>query len=513
MLLDDILELNTLRAPDRPALIFADRCLSFADLHDRSLRLATALADLAAPGARIAILAENCPEYIDAYYGVPRAGMALVFLNYRLHPRELAWIINDSGATVLIVDRDYLQPLLDVRAEIPLVEHLVVIGATPGRVAGAVDYDDLIAAARPEPPNPRPGEDDIAWQIYTSGTTGRPKGAMLSHRNLFMAVLNSIASYDPLPDDRYLMPFPVCHVAGYSIPMNHLMGAVVVLMKAYEAEAFMQAIERHAITTTALAPTMFTFLLQHPRIDDYDLSSLRSIAYGAAAMPVAVLKEALDRFGPVVYSGFGMTELAGNVLVHPKAAHSRAIGGDEHLLAACGVPMPLAVVRVADDDMNELPPGEVGEIVVRGEQVLTGYWNLPEATEEAFRGGWFHTGDMAKRDEEGYFYIVDRKKDMIITGGENVYSREVEEVLYAVPGVSEAAVIGLPDTTWGERVTAVLTRREGATIDEQQVIRACRERLAGFKTPKQVVFVDEIPKNVSGKVLKRELRERLARPQ
>jgi acyl-CoA synthetase (AMP-forming)/AMP-acid ligase II len=205
-----------------------------------------------------------------------------------------------------------------------------------------------------------------------------------------------------------------------------------------------------------------------------------------------------------------MTELGGNVLVHSKAAHVRATEGDEHLLAACGVPMPLAAVRVVDDDMNELPPGEVGEIVVRGEQVLTGYWNLPEATEEAFRGGWFHTGDMAQRDEEGYFHIVDRKKDMIITGGENVYSREVEEVLYAVPGVSEAAVVGLPDPTWGERVTAVLTRREGASIDEQEVIRACRERLAGFKTPKQVVFVDEIPKNVSGKILKRELRERLA---
>ena len=337
---------------------------------------------------------------------------------------------------------------------------------------------------------------------------------MLSHRNLFMSVLNSIASYDPSPDDRYLMPFPVCHVAGYSIPMNHLMGAVVVLMKAYEAEAFMQAIERQAITTTALAPTMFTFLLQHPRIDDYDLSSLRSIAYGAAAMPVAVLKEALDRFGPVVYSGFGMTELAGNVLVHPKAAHIRATGGDEHLLAACGMPMPLAVVRVVDDDMRRAPARrgrrDRGHAASRSSPA-TG--TCPRPPKRPSAEGWFHTGDMAKRDEEGYFYIVDRKKDMIITGGENVYSREVEEVLYAVPGVSEAAVIGLPDTTWGERVTAVLTRREGATIDEQQVIRACRERLAGFKTPKQVVFVDEIPKNVSGKVLKRELRERLARPQ
>jgi len=249
------------------------------------------------------------------------------------------------------------------------------------------------------------------------------------------------------------------------------------------------------------------FLLQHPKIDEYDLSSLRSIGYGAAAMPVEVLKAAIKRFGPVVWSGFGMTELGGNVLVHPIAAHIRAINGEEHLLAACGVPMALAVVKVVDEDMNELAPGEVGEIIVRGEQILQGYWNRPEASEEAFRGGWFHTGDMAHRDAEGNFYIVDRKKDMIITGGENVYSREVEEVLYAHPAVSEAAVIGLPDPTWGERVTAVVALRAGAEATDKEIMAVCRDRLAGFKTPKQVLFVDELPKNVSGKILKRELRE------
>ena len=264
--------------------------------------------------------------------------------------------------------------------------------------------------------------------IYTSGTTGFPKGAMLTHRNLVTAVVESVIEYQPMPDERNLLAFPLCHVAGYTVPVNHLRGGLVVLMRAYEPELFMQLVERHRITATGLAPTMLNFLLQHPKIDQFDLSALRNIGYGAAAMPVEVLKRAIDRFGPIVYSGFGMTELGGNVLTFTKEAHIRAINGEEHLLASCGTPMCLADVKVVDDHMVECAPGVVGEIVIRGEQVLQGYWRNEEGTQAAFADGWFHTGDMARRDEEGFFYIVDRKKDMIITGGENVYSREVEEV-------------------------------------------------------------------------------------
>ena len=316
--------------------------------------------------------------------------------------------------------------------------------------------------------------------------------------------------YQPQPDERNLLAFPLCHVAGYTVPLMHLRGGLVVLMKAYEPELFMQLVERHAITSTALAPTMLNFLLQHPKIDDYDLSTLRNIGYGAAAMPVEVLKAAIDRFGPIVYSGFGMTELGGNVLVHSKEAHIRAINGEEHLLAACGTPMCLADVKVVDDAMQECPPGVVGEIVIQAEQVLKGYWRNEDGTKAAFEGGWFRTGDMARRDEEGFFYIVDRKKDMIVTGGENVYSREVEEVLYTHPAVSEAAVIGLPDPTWGENVTAVVVLRDGMTATDVEIIATCRDRLAGYKKPKRVEFIDELPKNVSGKILKRELRDRFA---
>jgi acyl-CoA synthetase (AMP-forming)/AMP-acid ligase II len=255
---------------------------------------------------------------------------------------------------------------------------------------------------------------------------------------------------------------------------------------------------------------MLNFILQHPKVNEYSLATLRSIGYGAAAMPVEVLRAAIARFGPIVYSGFGMTELGGNVLTFPKAAHVRATQGDEHLLASCGTPMCLADVMVVDEHLVECPPGVVGEIVVRGEQVLKGYFNNPEGTTKAFEGGWFHTGDMARRDAEGFFYIVDRMKDMIITGGENVYSREVEEVIYTHPAVSEAAVVGLPDPTWGENVTAVVVLRPGATATEAEIIGVCRDRLAGYKKPKRVIFLDELPKTVSGKIIKRELRDQFA---
>ncbi len=510
MLLGDILELNALKWGQRNALTIDDRSFTFTQLRDRAHRLAAALTGLAGPGDRVAILAENVAEYVDAYYGVPSAQMALVFLNYRLNPHELGWIINDSSAKVLIIEASYVPAMLAVRDEWPAVQHVIVIGAGGAASAEAslLDYDEFVGTASADHPLPRPSEDDVAWQLYTSGTTGRPKGALLTHRSLLTAKLNCVIAYGVKAEDRMMLCFPMCHVAGYLVTQNHLAGASVLLMRAYSPDLFLDLVDRHKITATGLAPTMMAMLLQHPKIDDYDLSSLTSIGYGAAAMPVEVLKAAIARFGPVVWSGFGMTELGGNVLVHSFDAHVRAISGEEHLLASCGVPLTFAAVRVVYDYMFEVPPGLVGEIIVKGEQVMQGYWNRPEATDEAFQGGWFHTGDMARRDEEGYFYIVDRKKDMIITGGENVYSREVEEVLYAHPGVSEAAVIGLPDATWGERVTAVVTRRAGADVTEADIISLCRDRLAGFKTPRRVEFVDELPKNVSGKILKRELRDR-----
>ena len=509
MLLGDIVRLNGRKTPGKVAVVSDDgRTVTFGDLRERMFRVANAMLGLASPGAVIGILAENIPEYVECYYGVPSAGMALNFLNYRLHPKEWAWILNNAEASVLIVQDKFLDQIEAHLGEVPSITTVIVIGGK-GR-KGLPDYADVVGAAKAVEPDVHVDEHSTAWLLYTSGTTGFPKGAMLTHHNLIVAVMASVIEYEPQPDERNLVAFPLCHVAGYSVPVNHFRGGRIVLTPMFEPELWMKLVDQHGINSTALAPTMMNFLLQHPKINSYKLDTLRGIGYGAAAMPVEVLRSAIKRFGPIVYSGFGMTELGGNVLTFPKAAHLRAVNGEEHLLASCGTPMCLADVMVVDEQMVESPPGVVGEIVIRGEQVLKGYYRNEEATLKAFEGGWFHTGDMARRDEEGFFYIVDRMKDMIITGGENVYSREVEEVLYTHPSVSEAAVIGLPDPKWGENVTAVIVLRPGMTATEAEIIATARDRLAGFKKPKKVIFIDELPKTVSGKIIKRELRERFA---
>ena len=507
MLLSDIVRLNGRKHPDRIAIVSGDREVTFGELRDNSWRVANAMREVATAGDRIGILCENLPEYVECYYGVPAAGMALTFLNYRLHPREWTWILNNAEAQVLLVQDKYLDAIQPFLAEIPTIEHVIVIG--DGDAGGRPRYADLIGAATADEPPRDVDEDSTAWLLYTSGTTGFPKGAMLTHRNLTIAGLESVIEYEPQPDERNLIAFPLCHVSGYAVPLTHVRGGRIVLNPMFEPELWMQMVDKHSITGTSMAPTMLNMILLHPKIGDYALTSLRGIGYGAAAMPVEILRAAIKRFGPIVYSGFGMTELGGNVLTFPKRDHERAVNGAEHLLASCGTPMVLADVKVVDETMNECPPGVVGEIVIRGEQVLKGYFRNDEGTAKAFEHGWFHTGDMARRDEEGFFYIVDRMKDMIITGGENVYSREVEEVLYQHPAVSEAAVVGVPDVMWGEKVTAVIVLRPGMTATEAEIIAVSRDNLAGYKKPKSVVFLDELPKTVSGKIIKRELRDRL----
>ncbi len=509
MLLSDVVTYHAHKRPGDPAMIFQGRSYSYGELAERIRRLANGLADLAAAGDRVAILSENRPEFVDCYYGVPRAAMGLCFLNYRLTPREIVRIVNDAEPTVLVTEAAHLDTVNDIRDQLASVRHVVVAGGGAG--AKDIDYDDMLAAAPAGEPAAQVADSDLAWLIYTSGTTGMPKGAMLSHRNLLMAVFNSAMSWERESHETMLFPWPLCHVAGYVWPTIHLTGGTVVLMRAYDPEDFLAHIERHRCTHASAAPTMLSLLLRHPDFDRFDLSSLRRIGYGAAAMPAEVIKAVMDKLPGVRFiTGFGMTELAGNIFHLSPDAHLAALEHDPPVLTSVGRLMPLAMARVVDDQMGDVATGEVGELVVKGDQMMMGYWRRPEANEEAFAGGWFHSGDLAKWDEAGNLYIVDRKKDMIITGGENVYSREVEEVLYAHPAVAEAAVIGVPDTTWGENVVAVVQLRAGVTAEADEIIAHCRENLAGFKKPKRVVFVSELPRNAAGKILKRELRERYA---
>ncbi len=501
MLLHEILSFNRRRRGSARALITDDgRTYSFAALHDRSMQLAQTLCRNGGDGDHIAILADNQPEYVEAYYGVPAARQRLVFLNYRLAAPELVRIINDAQATTLLYAPAFADLVARMEPELATVRQTLCFGEA---------YEKFLADHPATAPYSTMDDREVAWIIYTSGTTGMPKGAMLSHRNLFASVFNAQVSQpgEVPPAPCFLFPFPLCHIAGYALLGQHAAGNPVALMTAYSPERWMQMVDELKITGTALAPTMINMLLNHPDIDHYDLSSLTSLGYGASSIPAEVLRKAIARFGPVFTQGFGMTELAGNVIFMSKADHVRADREAPELLRAAGRVGALAEVAIVDESGRECPPDTPGEIVVRGDQVLTGYWNRPDAEAEAFRDGWFHTGDMARMDGEGFVYIVDRKKDMIVSGAENVYPREVEEVLYGHPAVAEAAVFGLPDTHWGERVAAAVVLRGGASAGEAELDALCREQLAGYKRPRRWFFVDEIPKNVSGKVLKRSLRD------
>ena len=505
MRLRDILEFNARRKPAALALVTQDgRRFTFAQLFARSMQLANAMNARGVVNDHVAILADNQGEYVEAYYGVPAARQRLVFLNYRLAAPELVRILEDAEATTLVYAPQFADIVERMRGELTTVRSFVALGA---------QYEALLDGQPTTPPREDDADTDVAWLIYTSGTTGMPKGAMLSHRNLLAAVSNAAVSMpgDPPPNPAFLYPFPLCHIAGGAVLGQHLSGNPIVLMSAFAPEAWMQMVDEHAITGTALAPTMINMLLNHPAIDRYALRSLNSLGYGASSIPADVLRRAMARMGPIFTQGFGMTELAGNVIYMSKADHVRANASAPHLLAAAGKVGAMASVRIVDDNDVDVPVGTPGEIIVRGDQVLTGYWKRPEANIEAFRGGWFHTGDVARMDEEGFVYIVDRKKDMIVSGGENVYPREVEEVLFTHPAVAEAAVFGLTDEHWGERVAAAVVRHADQDVDEAALDALCRARLAGYKRPRSWHFVDEIPKNVSGKVLKRELRDRFGR--
>jgi len=502
VLLHHILEFNRRRRGAARALVTQDgRTFTFAELCERSLKLAQALAAEGRWGDHVAILADNRHEYVEAYYGVPAAAQRLVFLNYRLAAPELVRIVNDSGAKLLLYAAEFGEVVERMRDDLESVERTLCLGD---------EFDGFIEPHEAVAPFPELSDVEVAWIIYTSGTTGMPKGAMLSHRNLFAAMFNGLASLpaDVPPDPCFLFPFPLCHIAGYAVLGQHLAGHPVALMTAYSPEGWMRMVDELKITGTALAPTMINMLLNDPAIERHDLGSLTSLGYGASSIPAEVLNRALARFGPIFTQGFGMTELAGNVIFMSKADHVIAARENPGLLRAAGRVGALADVRIVDERGRDAPIGEPGEIIVRGDQVLTGYWNRPEAMREAFRDGWFHTGDVATLDSEGYVYIVDRKKDMIVSGAENVYPREVEEVLYRHAGVGEAAVFGVPDEHWGERVAAAVVRTGAEDVTEAELDAWCRAELAGYKRPRLWFFVDAIPKNVSGKVLKRELKER-----
>jgi acyl-CoA synthetase (AMP-forming)/AMP-acid ligase II len=495
----------TRETPDRPATIFGDRVRTWAQCADRVARLAGARAHLGlARGGRVAMLAMNSDHYHEYLLAVPWAGGVVTPVNVRWSPAEIAFSLVDAGVEILLVDDAFVGLVPEIRHAAPVLRHVVHAGEEP-TPEGLLPVEALIAEHRPVPDAGRGGDDPYGI-YYTGGTTGTPKGVVLTHANLTTSALGSAATGAfVVPGGRLLHAAPMFHLAdGAAWVGRNAVGGTHVIVPSFTPLGVARAIEEHGVTDVLLVPTMIQMLVDEPAAADADLSSLRCLIYGASAISQAVLARATARLPAARFTqAYGMTELSPVTTLLLPEDHDV-----EHLRRSAGRSAPHAEVRIVDEEDREVPRGTVGEIVARGGHVMAGYWNRPEETAAAVRDGWMHTGDGGYMDDEGYVFVVDRIKDMIITGGENVYSAEVENALAAHPAVASCAVIGVPDDEWGERVHAVVVLAAGTSTTAPELRYHVKERIAGYKAPRTVEFVDALPISGAGKILKRELRAR-----
>ncbi|AKE91727.1 acyl-CoA synthetase [Rhodococcus aetherivorans] len=493
---DGVLHRSAARFPHRTALRFGDRTLTYRELDDAVTRAAARLRALGLDqGDRVAAYGTNSDAYVVGYLAVARAGLVHVPINYALRGEELSYLLGQSGARAVLVDPALAGNLEQVLADVP-AEHVLPLR----------DADDslLTAACAGEVPelDVTVSDADLVQLLYTSGTTSKPKGAMMPHRALVHEYTSSIVALDLAADDNPLVCMPLYHSAGMHVFMMPYLavGATITLLPAPDIPEILRLVESERIGSLFLAPTVWVPLANHPDLETRDLSSLRKAQYGASIMPVTVLNRLRGRYPDLgFYNCFGQSEIGPLATVLRPEEH-------EDRPSSCGRAVLFVETRVVDADGNDVPDGESGEVLYRSPQLCLGYWENPEATAEAFRDGWFHSGDLVTRDAEGYITVVDRIKDVINTGGILVASREVEDALYTHEAVAEVAVIGTPDEKWIEAVTAVVVLRDGADVDERELIDHVKQRLAPFKVPKLVRFVDTLPRNQSGKLLKRELR-------
>jgi acyl-CoA synthetase (AMP-forming)/AMP-acid ligase II len=490
--------------PGRPATIYRDRIRTVAESVDRIARLAGALTGLGVQrGDRVGILALNSDRYHEYFYAVAWMGAAVNPVNIRWSPAEIAYSLGESDTRVLFVDDAFAPMIPALREQFPGLAIVIFCGEGEAP-AYTLGYEALIADNAPIE-DTRTGGGELLGVFYTGGTMGHPKGVMLSHNNVLISAIGSLASGQFIsPRGRMLHAAPLFHLAAIGAwTAGCLAGSTHVIVPMFTAADVMRAIAEHQVTDTLLVPTMVQMLVDDPNVADSDLSSLVHLVYGASPMPEALLERARKVFPAVGFTqGYGMTEMAPTVALLTPADHDNPA-----LRGAAGRAAPHVEVRIVDPDGHEVPRGEVGEVVVRGDNVMLGYWNRPDDTAAAVRDGWMHTGDGGRMDENGYVFIVDRIKDMIITGGENVYSAEVENALASHPAVAACAVIGVPDSDWGERVHAVVVLLPGQQATADEIRAHCKTLIAGYKSPRSVEFVDALPMSGAGKILKRELRK------
>jgi long-chain acyl-CoA synthetase len=490
------LALNLARAaaehPDEIAVKLDDAEFDYRLLDDASQRVAAMLAGQGVEvGDRVAIMLPNVPYFPAIYYGILRAGAVVVPMNVLLKRREVAYYLADSAAKVVFAWHDFLEAAQQGADDAGGVE---VVPVEPGEI------EALIFAHEPDADVAERAADDTAVILYTSGTTGQPKGAELTHSNLRKNVDASALLFDLRAGDVIFGGLPLFHSFGQTCTMNAAIskGATVTLLPRFDPAKALQILERDRCTVFEGVPTMYGALLNHPDRDAVDVSSLRVCASGGSSMPVEVMRGFEEAFGCKVLEGYGLSETS------PVASFNQP--DRERKPGSIGTPLRGVEFRLVDDDGNDVATGEVGEILIKGHNVMKGYWRAPEATAASIKDGWFATGDLARVDDDGYYFIVDRKKELIIRGGYNVYPREVEEVLYEHPAVREAAVVGIPHDEWGEEVGAAVALKDGHAADEDELIAFLKEQVASYKYPRRIWFVDELPKGPTGKILKREIR-------
>lgn len=506
--------------PHKMAVVCEGNRSTYQEYGQRVNRLSSMLLALGVQqGDRVAFLGPNCHRLLEAYYGIVQIGAILFPLNIRLLPSDFAYILEDAGASILFVDLDLLHLIEPIRDQLASVKTFVLMSDDPAPCGwDGEDYEALMASSSADrPPQPQMDENDVCELFYTSGTSGRPKGVMLTHRNIFFNAVDFVIGLGLSDHDVQLHTIPLFHANGWGTPHALTwMGGTHVMIKKFDPETVFRLIEEEGVTLAAMVPTMVNMLLNSPELSNYDLSSLERLVVGGAASPPAFVRAVEEKLGCTYIASYGLTETTPVLTFATLKDHLKELPREEQdaLKARAGLPVPTVDLRVVDEEGSDIEPDgkAIGEVVVKSNVVMAGYWGDPEATAETFdEDGWFHTGDMATIDEEGYIQIADRKKDIIISGGENISSLEVERVLYSHPAVLEAAVIAVPHEFWGEVPKAVVSLKPGETASEEDIIEHCRGCLARYKVPKSVQFVEELPKGGTGKILKNVLKQRCSR--
>jgi len=510
MLVGNMLSISAKRYTNKPALVSDRKVMTYQELNNRVNCLANNLLQIGIKkGDRVAVLLHNCCEYVEIFFACAKIGSIFVPLNNQLKEEELKVILGDVTPRLLFFDYDYEELANLMRESLEFIEFYIKCGRPS--IQSTKHYDFLIQEGKSAEPEIIFPDDSVLSIYFTSGTTGRAKGAMRTHRQEFINAMANLIELNIKSNDRTLLLMPFYHLPFVDNTVRHiLMGNTIVIRREgqFNAREVLEIISREKITICWLVPTMINALIQEEDIESYDLSHFRLLTYAGSPIPVSTLQKALERFNCQFVQLYGQTESGPAITVlRPEDHVLHGSKSERSKIASAGRPVLGVDVRIQNEKGVDIDVGEVGEIISKGDALMKGYWNLPKETSNTIKDGWLHTGDMGRFDEEGYLYIVDRKHDMIISGGKNIYPREIEELLYRHEAILEASVIGVPDDYWGESVKALVVLKEGMTASEEEIIAFCKENLASYKKPRSVEFRKELPKSPAGKILKRIIRE------